>query len=493
MSNIFRDQAPSTQLTMPNQEVYDRASALHEVLEATAETSPRLDVFDKGIVRKVLSRSEDSEPGGIFYEGIGGLATRESEPTEEELFDMGIDFAGRVVEAGKTPRGQILGYLAAGAQIDYLTIGFSGDPSQSGKGTRSINGSVDRLNDYMCDVVGDSLSKSPNTPQLIGAINTSLERAAIADEEHADVYQGFQAQLDELATRYDRIANLKAVVDKYYPETDQSESSAEREVVDSQITELTQAALAQRKYGIKPAYVPASIGGSWVFYDADDLKRRAPVLKKGRTEEAANMIGMVFHSPHAEHASLKISQQVDKTGPNHTYYLGGAMSDIEPDFGMIINADGSLSVDPNSVHTVGSILSDRPDAALRLKAEVAANIFDLTTPIDDHSEPGPRNFSHFSDEEKIDFDPITQLLIPRVRHLNRPPSESADVTRTVREHEVTWFVRPLPEGWRASPDAIARAKELNVELAPNETFVKAHTRGSKGEKALGYQAIKKKL
>lgn len=106
--------------------------------------------------------------------------------------------------------------------------------------------------------------------------------------------------------------------------------------------------------------------------------------------------------------------------------------------------------------------------------------------------PGPTSYPHLPNDQGGEFDPVPQLLIPRIRLLHRPPSVKSDIVREVREHDVTWFVRRLPSGWHASPDAIARATELGVELAPNETFVKEHTRGA-GHKVLGHQAIRQDI
>lgn len=204
------------------------------------------------------------------------------------------------------------------------------------------------------------------------------------------------------------------------------------------------------------------------------------------------MVGMVFHSPHKELSNLRIAQEETAAqGRNKFYALGGAMEAAEPDFKVIINTDGSMGIYPRSLHTLDTVLADRPDAAMALKAEIAANFYDLTTPVYDEINAGSPNYPNIPQEQKEDFDPVTQLLIPRVRRLNQPQSTVSDVVREVRAHDVTWYVRLLRNGWRASPDAIARAKELNVILAENETFVKAHTRGTRGEKALGYQAIRR--
>lgn len=87
------------------------------------------------------------------------------------------------------------------------------------------------------------------------------------------------------------------------------------------------------------------------------------------------------------------------------------------------------------------------------------------------------------------------LIVPRIRWFEERRQElknlleeefAADAAeterrlkRSIRQHKVEFFTRQLPSGHRASPEAVARARQyLERPLEPHETFVRPHFRGS---------------
>lgn len=78
---------------------------------------------------------------------------------------------------------------------------------------------------------------------------------------------------------------------------------------------------------------------------------------------------------------------------------------------------------------------------------------------------------------------IKRLVIPRVRAhhegQNVESTQTDHLERTVRQHNVTWHIRELPNGWRASPAALELAQKLGITLKENETIVREHKRGSR--------------
>lgn len=69
--------------------------------------------------------------------------------------------------------------------------------------------------------------------------------------------------------------------------------------------------------------------------------------------------------------------------------------------------------------------------------------------------------------EEIDVAPVVELPKGAVR-------KSPDAPFAVIAH-----IRTLPEGWYASPEKIAEAMALQIELLPNQTLVDAYTKGIK--------------
>jgi hypothetical protein len=249
--------------------------------------------------------------------------------------------------------------------------------------------------------------------------------------------------------------------------------------------------MAHRKYGTKPAYTEASIGGSWIFYDGEEY--RQSILQKTRNTILPRVAAVVHHSPLTDLKNIQINiETIDMGSSADLKVLGGGLAEAKPDFAVIINLDGSMTIDYEGLQPVDYALSGNPLAARMLKAEIAANFYDLSMPVDDSSPSTLRNYAGMSPAERQDFEPLLTLLVPRIRRLNDPRPDIVESGRTVREHDVTWFVRSLRPGWHASPVAIENARRVGIKLEPNETFVKAHKRGL-GNTVLGYHAVKRSV
>jgi hypothetical protein len=87
------------------------------------------------------------------------------------------------------------------------------------------------------------------------------------------------------------------------------------------------------------------------------------------------------------------------------------------------------------------------------------------------------------------------LQVAADRYAGRPSDPDSDhsepigftptgATKEILKHWVSAHVTRLPEGKRASDDAVKAAEEVDIELPPNCTWTKGHWRGSKGAVAI---------
>lgn len=122
------------------------------------------------------------------------------------------------------------------------------------------------------------------------------------------------------------------------------------------------------------------------------------------------------------------------------------------------------------------------NAYRHLQAEILAGFIDLTT--DSGVRPGTEatrapkaTEAHYETQSGLDI--VRKLLVPRINKEASTTPTPEENPREVRLHGVVWHIRRLPEGWHASPEALALAGEARITLADGETFVRAHNRGSK--------------
>ncbi len=483
----FHEPDPLAYPPMPFNGDYSTARNQRHALAITAQKY--LEPFEASIFSQVWSNPEAFEPNGLMFDELAPVLGKGNAATDEEVFDAGVNLGAWVRENAKNPRALVIGYLHASTQSEALKVGLVGPglvDASTAKGTRT--GTLNQIHAIMADVVVDALPISATTEKLFDVLADAVARAEKKEPYNRDSYVWIIAKLSVLYNKYRQISDMQKLADIKYgavPEVrDISEATA-------QIDELTRDAMTHRKYGTKPAYTKASIGGSWLFYDGDGIRRK--FNNNSQNTKIPPIAALVFHSPKEKLSDLTIGvEPLEFGGGGGFTVISGAIQGAETDAGIIIQLDGRMTVDYEGLVPLEVALKGRPTAVAHLKAEIAANFHDLSMPQNGEGVPKPLNFSQLQPKQKGTFDPIRDLLIPRIRYMrnNQGAAEGDDVVREVREHDVVWHIRRLPDGWHASPEAVAQAKGLGLELESNETFVRAHHRGS-GERVLGYHALRK--
>jgi hypothetical protein len=439
-------------------------------------------MIESGVVKQIYAVNEDFLPGGQFFDRTGTLVSHRHMPDVDEIFSLGVDIGASIVERSKSTRQIILGYLNACVWIDTARIAFRGMQSD----TRLMS----NLSTYVRRQITDSIPLDARTRNLINVLNDALANAHDQEITQADTLAWVHTRLTILDTELIQAMHFKDRVSEYYEQTgDIPEADMER--VEHDVRLLNAHSMASRKYGTKPAYTEASIGGSWIFYDGDEYRRN--ILREAHNVVLPRFAAVVYHSPLTELGNVRMGIDSHSfNGMGDLKYIGGGLGAAQPDFHVVIGLDGTINFDYECLQPIDRLLAGNPQAAQKLKAEIASNFYDLSMPIDDNSPKLPRNYSGMSELERRDFDPVLRLLVPRIRRLTEPEPPTVEKPRTVREHDVVWFVRPLPQGWKASPEAIENARRVGVTLEPNETFVRAHKRGL-GHSVAGYHAVRRTM
>jgi hypothetical protein len=301
----------------------------------------------------------------------------------------------------------------------------------------------------------------------------------------------------DMATRY-----IEAL-----PGDDQKPVTREELEHDSrQIHNLFSGMQSTRQFGVKMGYIPDERGGSLVFSpphdpynyldDTADLAQVHPLTYQTRAE--ADIVHSRLKHPKKLQPKITTQTYVEETGRSSSVNVIGA-EPLEPLSFICLGPDGELYVDRQCTVSYADMARTKGKyhAYRELQATVLAHYFDLTHAITKSptaEQDSATSTLTASDTNRLEA--IERLLIPRISanqphgNTQQPAPEPDQPKRSVRYHGVTWFRRPLPAGWHASPDAHKLAEKVGVTLEPGETFVKAHHRGSKalGEVA-GHQLI----
>lgn len=439
-------------------------------------------LFESGVVKQMYAPNEKFLPGGDFFDRLGSVVDNKHMPAEIDIFDLGIDVGASIVSNSKSTRSLVLGYLNVCVNMDAARVAFVG--------VRPISRTTNALHTYIRKQVLDALPHDAKTKNLINVIHDALNGAYQHEApDRAQTFVWMNAKLNMLESEYYQAANFDERVADYYERAGRL-STEEIEKVDFDARLLNNRSMVQRKYGTKPAYTEASIGGSWIFHDGDDFRRT--ILRSTNNVMLPPFAAIVHHSPLEDLKDLSFKLEDEDSYDGRIKYVGGGLKDAKTDLRIVIGLDGSMTVDYEGLIPVEDVARNSPIAARMLKAEIASNFYDLSMPIDEASPDNTRNYSGMSEAERRNFNPVLQLLVPRIRRINDAEAVSIEHPRVVREHDVVWFVRKLRPGWHASPEAIENASRIGIELGANETFVRAHKRGA-GHSVLGYHAVKRSM
>ncbi len=340
------------------------------------------------------------------------------------------------------------------------------------------------------DVLAYKLVQGIDSPEELFQIATMSETLGRTAASMNLVKHGakFAVLTDKATERATSIHYLEALAGL----SDQDMLDAANHTEDSEIiSALFEDSLSSRAYGVKPAYINDSRGGSLVFDEP-----AAPYdVAGGKT----TYISPLMLDVHAVAEVIHNSEQ-DPREPNwsqETLYQAGdsgysirQFSGLSPLKMFKLGADGELYHDSQCRRPLKEIAlrSDATYTAYRnLQLDVISHFHDLTHQISEQGDVQrtltAQSLQAFPREAGSQRDATGKLVVPRLvtersQEAERDDQEDEAPRRSVRKHDVVWHIRRLPEGWKASPRAYALAQDLGITLDANETIVKEHSRGN---------------
>lgn len=282
---------------------------------------------------------------------------------------------------------------------------------------------------------------------------------------------------------------------------------AAREQASCETAQLMSGLRELRKYGVKPCFFQDGMlhapQDAWVFMDPTVLNRDIDMGKS--LEDPMALV------------SLASRAQLARIGADEKRFDYGEMGrseglklSFDPHILAVQDAKGEF-FSPGSM----GIISCREIFARVGKEEQyeflrytqALRLFDLVVPVSMVPNHQPEARGILAKMRKIvagKKDPIQDLMLPRLKTLDDMSRVLDELEREVdadqaetlarvsterRRHDVVWHIRKLPAGKQASPEARQAAAEHGISLSPNETYVRAHKRGS-GEEILSHRAVR---
>lgn len=237
-----------------------------------------------------------------------------------------------------------------------------------------------------------------------------------------------------------------------------------------------------RTYDIKPAYINDEDGGSIIFDEV--ASPRAYVSSTQYISPlmlAPTTIAEIVHNSEPDPSDLHYSVTEHYGG-----YTGRQYDNLNPLIHAHLGVDGELYEDRIGRKPYLRLVKDNDalyGAYRAFQLTILSHFHDLTRALDATGEPvedTTKSVLRRINTGRDIHNTIGSLTIPRQKHNTEidPSLVDSPSKRPTREHDIGPFKRTLPNGWKASPTARALAKELNMELAENETVVRRHKRGS---------------
>lgn len=392
-----------------------------------------------------------------------------------------------------------------GAFLSYLTLVQGINDRKVTVANRETP--ADRANALMILVarnLANSISDDQVTDAHYSARYLQARMDALYAKTHDEHYPFYREKLRHLILELHKRDMANQYIDAL-PGNDEGTVSEETLKRDSErVKQLFAEVQSTQRYGVKMGYTPDKRGGSLIFsppYDGRDYLD-APNLNAHHLTLDTPALAEIIHSRAKHPKRLKLESA------NNTYKNAHGQEELtislsaealDPLTNIVLGPDGELYVDRQCTVSYAEIARSKGkyQAYRDLQATILANYFDLT-----HTAIAPaaleketNNLTIPSASEESSLKSIERLVIPRLRALSAKAEQQAIDTeeekgRSVRWHGVVWHIRTLPSGWFASPAAQERAEKLGVTLAPGETIVKAHNRGSKalGE-VVGHQLV----
>ncbi len=278
---------------------------------------------------------------------------------------------------------------------------------------------------------------------------------------------------------------------------------SEYESTESHIQEVMERLMELRRYGVKSSFTKQGFvpnaNNAWVMWDFRDFGQPFGISQKGLIAEVA------LATEASQIKTLALEPMSKEHTDSHGYTLPFPAAFLwtmteRAEFDIALGL-GSLPVREIFRRANGDVLYQ----AVRL--QLVNHLYDLVVPVAKLATLPTAPTLKAGPLAKlktalglVERSPVVNLMLPRLRlledrlgvvqALEREIVDGAEETirRAKRRHDVEDFIRPLPKGHRPSALARERAfKAFGIELADNETYVKAHKRG-KGEEITAHRA-----
>jgi hypothetical protein len=423
------------------------------------------------------------------------LADLSAECTNEQLVEITdyIDVARQMVApSNEKPLNTFFSLVTIITDLNNSTPGGYLDPMSS------------RVN-VVGSLLAEKIANGFEPEQLLEAQAYSINMARRLEEMYAltrkRYYETFHDKIDAIARRLVIRRHALNYVESLPADGVDIVSTAEAKDHSAFIRELFEEIRATQKYGVKMGYVPDDEFGSFIFHPSVDF---APMLSTntapGHIDASSlvagtNAVAEVIHSKSDNPRKVRPNIVLNQEG-NDLYW---DVTALEPWGIMYIGKDGEIYSDRLCQDPIVNmaIAAGKYTAYRNQQAKILAHYYDATHAI----EPNDNNpaatsvpiiHSAVQTADRTPLDSINRLIIPRLRNQSEQSDKGDMPIHTVRRHDVTWHVRKLPKGWKASQAGIDLAKQLGVRIEEGETIVKDHKRGSEllGE-VVGYRLIKR--
>jgi len=379
--------------------------------------------------------------------------------------------------------------------LDYLS--FSSDVSQIKTDTVGHEASAARLN-YLIFRRAEQYIQDMNIDESEGQtfvnhyIKQRLEQLFEKGSIPPNTYSYMSAKLQTLSSQ----SNMLEINRRFFDLLVDGEDSRTytKEEIDEHTRDTSELFDAIRKthtHGLKLGYFTHHDGGS-LIYGAVQSKQNSEYVNKPLGENlhpltAEKTMTSVFdvvysgyHTPrYVEPERMKIH---DKTG--NMVSSGFSIDNLRVLMTGFVGHDGELYTGDSCVRPLAydAAALGKYEQYRSLQATIFAQYCDLTRTVGESTPNNSRLPATYTSPNMVARDPLdvfNELVVPRLRKAeSTTPSDNNDSSKIVRLHNVAYFVRQLPDGAHASPQAQQLAYEHGIELPEGMTFVRAHKRGS---------------
>ncbi|HEX5796790.1 MAG TPA: hypothetical protein VFX86_00180 [Candidatus Saccharimonadales bacterium] len=461
----------------------DLVGVYNALARVVVESGDNYGYLEDGLAERIVSDNLDMRPGTELFESVQSALEANGDEIPEKALEAGVALADVITAQSTNPRRILTGYLNVCFEVDKLKIGLKGKDHQASMANEHA------ILLFARAALVDHIEPNDKSFRILNNVVDTLQGLSQRDA----FFSWFEPKLQIIGNDIHARYVARKTAEQFKPASQESveEYGGAVEIQDD-ISSFMAETMKQRKYGVKPAYTAASIGGSWVFYDGADFNKLLH-LNKNRSALSNEQLAVIIHTPKTDFSNLKVERKEIKFSSTANLVMaGGAIEEMQPDMQIFLYKTGELYLDSQGMAPLRPVLEDMPGVYESIQAELIANFHDLVVPAKVVDEARMQTVSSMTESQRKNYDPVLQLLLPRLKHrtklLDQEEEQSTKPKRSVREHGVEWFVRDLPRGWSASPAAVEQAKLHNIELGPNETFVRSHTRG-KSNAVLGHKVV----